>query len=142
VNDPIVLVGIRADTALSLDEVYTAVRHPEAGGIALFVGTVRDHDQGKGVQSLDYSGHPTAEAMLREIAAETAAKYDVKAVAAVHSVGDLRIGDIAVIVAVACAHRGEAFDAARYLIDELKARLPIWKLQNFSDGTDEWVGTP
>lgn len=135
------LLGIR-DTALSVDEVYEAVRHPEAGGIALFVGTVRDHDQGKDVRSLDYSGHPTAEAMLGEIAAETVASYDVKSLAAVHSVGDLEIGDIAVIVAVGCAHRGEAFDAARYLIDELKSRLPIWKHQNFSDGTEEWVGTP
>jgi molybdopterin synthase catalytic subunit len=141
VNDPIVLLGIRED-ALSLDEVYAAVQHREAGGIAVFVGTVRDHDGGKTVASLDYSGHPTAEVLLRTIATETTDRFDVRALAAVHRVGDLAIGDVAVIVAVACPHRGEAFDAARYLIDELKSRLPIWKHQNFSDGTEEWVGTP
>jgi molybdopterin synthase catalytic subunit len=141
VNEPIVLLGIR-DEPLSLDEVYAAVQHREAGGIALFVGTVRDHDGGKGVSSLDYSGHPTAEALLREVATETAEQYDAKAVAAVHRVGDLAIGDVAVIVAVASAHRGDAFEAARYLIDELKRRLPIWKHQTFADGTEEWVGAP
>jgi molybdopterin synthase catalytic subunit len=141
VNDPIVLLGIREDV-LSLDEVYASVQHREAGGIALFVGTVRDHDGGKGVESLDYSGHPTAETLLRAIAAETVDRFDVRALAAVHRVGELAIGDVAVIVAVACPHRGQAFDAARYLIDELKGRLPIWKHQNFSDGTEEWVGTP
>lgn len=140
-NDPIVLLGIR-DDALSIDEVYAAVQHREAGGVALFVGTVRDHDGGKGVNSLDYSGHPTAATLLRTIATETVDRYDVRALAALHRVGELGIGDVAVIVAVACPHRGEAFDAARYLIDELKARLPIWKHQNFSDGTEEWVGTP
>jgi len=141
VNEPIVLLGIR-DAPLSLDEVYAAVQHPAAGGIALFVGTVRDHDGGKGVSSLDYSGHPTAEAVLREVAEETVQRFDAKAVAAVHRVGDLAIGDVAVIVAVASAHRGDAFTAARHLIDELKRRLPIWKHQSFSDGTEEWVGAP
>jgi molybdopterin synthase catalytic subunit len=141
VNEPIVLLGIR-DEPLSLDEVYAAVQHSQAGGIALFVGTVRDHDGGKGVLSLDYSGHPTADAVLREVAVETAEQYDAKAVAAVHRVGDLAIGDVAVIVAIASAHRGDAFEAARHLIDELKRRLPIWKHQSFADGTEEWVGAP
>lgn len=135
------LLDIR-DEPLSVDEVYAAVRHPEAGGIALFVGAVRKHDEGKGVTSLDYTGHPSALATLREVAEETVAKYDVRTLAAVHRVGHLVIGDIAVVIAVASAHRGEAFVAARHLIDELKSRVPIWKHQNFNDGTEEWVGTP
>jgi molybdopterin synthase catalytic subunit len=79
---------------------------------------------------------------LVEVAEKIAASYDVLALAAVHRVGPLAIGDAAVVVATAAAHRGEAFDASRALIDELKATVPIWKHQLFADGTDEWVGTP
>ena len=108
----------------------------------MFVGTVRDHDRDQGVTGLDYSAHPTAMARLVEVAEQIAQKYDVIAVAAVHRVGRLAIGDAAVVVATAAAHRGEAFEASRALIDELKATVPIWKHQVFADGTDEWVGTP
>lgn len=135
------LLEIRA-TPLSLDEVYAAVRDDAAGGVALFVGTVRDHDEGKDVTSLDYSAHPTVDRALGEVAAEVVERFDVIALAAVHRVGGLAVGDVAVVVAVACAHRGEAFVACRHLIDELKHRVPIWKHQNFADGSEEWVGTP
>ncbi|NGN68625.1 molybdenum cofactor biosynthesis protein MoaE [Streptomyces sp. A7024] len=138
-EDPIRLLGIR-ETPLSLDEVYAAVGDAAAGGISLFVGTVRNHDGGQDVDELGYSCHPTAEAELRRIAEKVAADYPVRALAAVHRVGDLAIGDIAVIVAVACPHRGEAFEACRRLIDTLKHEVPIWKHQRFSDGTEEWVG--
>ena len=84
----------------------------------------------------------TAEAQLRAVAESVAAKWPTVAVAATHRVGSLAIGDIAVVVAASCPHRGEAFEAARALIDELKATVPIWKHQLFSDGTEEWVGTP
>lgn len=140
-SDVIRLLALREEE-LSVDEVLTAVRDARAGGIALFVGAVRDHDHGKGVTGLDYSAHPTVDAVLREVADEVAAQHDVLALAAVHRVGTLGIGDLAVVVAVACAHRGEAFTAARQLIDELKRRVPIWKHQRFGDGTDEWVGAP
>lgn len=140
-SDAVALVAIR-DEPLLVSEVYDAVRDEAAGGIAVFVGTVREQDGGKGVNSLDYSAHPTAVAVMREIAAEVAAGPDVISVAAVHRVGLLEIGDIAVVVGVATAHRGAAFDACERLIDEVKARTPIWKHQAFSDGTDEWVGTP
>ncbi|MEU9334253.1 molybdenum cofactor biosynthesis protein MoaE [Streptomyces sp. NPDC048290] len=138
-DEPIKLIGIR-ETPLSVDEVFAAVGDAAAGGIVLFVGTVRNHDGGADVDGLGYSCHPSAEAEMRRIAEKVAAEYPVRALAAVHRVGDLRVGDLAVVVAVACPHRGEAFDACRMLIDTLKHEVPIWKHQSFSDGTEEWVG--
>ncbi len=135
------LIGIR-ETELSVDEVRAAVAGPGAGGIALFAGAVRDTDHDQGVTGLSYSAHPTAEAELRRVAEMIAEKFNVLGVATVHRVGDLAIGDLAVVAAVACAHRGEAFDACRELINVLKASVPIWKHQRFTDGTSEWVGTP
>jgi molybdopterin synthase catalytic subunit len=135
------LVDIR-ETPLDVAEVLAALADPAAGGVDVFVGTVRDHDRDHGVTGLDYSAHPTAMQRLVEVAERIAEKYDVIAVAAVHRVGRLAIGDAAVVVATAAAHRGEAFEASRALIDELKATVPIWKHQVFTDGTDEWVGTP
>ncbi len=135
------LVDIR-ETPLSVDEVTTALADAAAGGLTLFVGAVRDHDENKSVTGLEYSAHPTALAELTEVAEEVGREYDVLAIAAVHRVGRLEIGEAAVIVATAAAHRGEAFEASRALIDRLKQRVPIWKHQLFTDGTDEWVGTP
>lgn len=138
-DDPIRLLAVR-DTPLSLDEVFTAVGDDAAGGTALFVGTVRNHDGGTDVAKLGYSAHPTVEAEMRRVADRVVAEYPVRALAAVHRVGDLVVGDLAVVVAVACPHRGEAFEACRKLIDDLKHEVPIWKHQTFTDGTDEWVG--
>jgi molybdopterin synthase catalytic subunit len=135
------LVDLR-DTSLQVSEVLDAVTDPAAGGVDLFIGTVRDHDRARGVTGLEYSAHPTALERLRDVARSVAERYDVVAVAAVHRVGRLAIGDAAVLVATSAAHRGEAFDASRALIDELKATVPIWKHQVFTDGSDEWVGTP
>ncbi|WP_030813217.1 molybdenum cofactor biosynthesis protein MoaE [Streptomyces sp. NRRL F-2799] len=136
---PVRLLGLR-DTPLSLDEVYGAVGDDAAGGTALFVGTVRDHDGGKSVSSLEYSAHPSAESELRRVAEEIAAEFPVRALAAVHRTGLLAIGDVAVITAVSCPHRAEAFAACRKLIDTLKHDVPIWKRQIFTDGATEWVG--
>ena len=130
------------ESELSVDEVRAAVADPTAGGIALFAGAVRDSDHDRGVSALSYSAHPSAETELRRVAEAVAEKFPVIGVAAVHRVGDLAIGDLAVVVAVACPHRAEAFDACRALIDELKATVPIWKHQRFADGTQEWVGAP
>jgi molybdopterin synthase catalytic subunit len=135
------LIAVR-DRELSVDEVRAAVADPAAGGIALFAGAVRDNDHDRGVIGLSYSAHPSAADELRRVAEAIAEKYPVLAVAAVHRVGDLAIGDLAVVVAVACPHRAEAFDACRALIDELKASVPIWKHQRFADGASEWVGSP
>ncbi|MFG3097616.1 molybdenum cofactor biosynthesis protein MoaE [Streptomyces sp. NPDC048202] len=136
---PVRLLALR-DTPLTLDEVYGAVGDDAAGGTALFVGTVRDHDGGKSVSSLEYSAHPSAEAELRRVAEEIAAEFPVRALAAVHRTGLLAIGDVAVITAVSCPHRAEAFAACRKLIDTLKHDVPIWKRQIFTDGATEWVG--
>ena len=133
------LIALRG-TPLSVDEVQAAVLADEAGGIAVFAGAVRDHDHGHPVTGLTYVAHPSAEAELRRVAAAVKEKYPVEAIAAVHRVGDLKIGELAVVVAVSCAHRGDAFDACRMLIDELKATVPIWKHQRFADGSSEWVG--
>jgi molybdopterin synthase catalytic subunit len=133
------LIAIR-DTPLSVDEVHRAVMADEAGGIALFAGAVRDHDHGASVRGLSYQAHPSAEAELRRVAEEVAEKFPAIGIAAVHRVGDLAIGDLAVVVAVSCVHRGDAFEACRMLIDELKATVPIWKHQQFGDGSSEWVG--
>ncbi|GAA3375298.1 molybdenum cofactor biosynthesis protein MoaE [Streptomyces sannanensis] len=138
-QDPIRLLAIR-DTPLSVDEVFRAVGDDAAGGTALFVGTVRNHDGGADVDALGYSCHPTAESELRRVAEKVAANHPVRALAAVHRVGDLTVGDLAVVVAVSCPHRAEAFEACRELIDDLKHEVPIWKHQKFSDGTEEWVG--
>ena len=135
------LIDIR-DTPLSVDEVLHAVRAPAAGGIALFVGAVRDSDGGRGVRGLGYSAHPSALPVLRQVAERVLSAYPVVRLAAVHRVGELAIGDLAVVVAVACPHRAAAFDACRALIDSLKAEVPIWKHQQFTDGTQEWVGSP
>jgi molybdopterin synthase catalytic subunit len=139
---PVVRLVELRETPLDVAEVLRAVEDPTAGGVAVFVGNVRDHDHGASVDGLDYSAHPSALDRLREVTGRIAETYNVRAVAAVHRVGTLGIGDAAVVVAAAAAHRGVAFDACRALIDELKATVPIWKHQRFADGTDEWVGTP
>lgn len=135
------LVGIR-ETPLSVDEVVDSLDDDGAGGLVVFVGRVRDHDGGKGVTGLSYSAHPSALDRLRDVCDRVAEEYDVTGVAAVHRVGDLAIGDLAVVVATTSAHRGSSFDASRALIDTLKAEVPIWKHQLFADGTEEWVGAP
>ena len=135
------LLGVREEP-LSVDEVFAAVTDPGAGGIALFVGTVREQDGGRGVTGLGYTAHPSVLDDLRAVAEEVVAAHPVRALAAVHRVGDLAVGDLAVVVGVSCPHRGDAFAAARMLIDELKSRVPIWKHQVFDDGGDEWVGLP
>jgi len=136
------LVDIR-DAPLSVDEVFQAVQDPAAGGTALFVGTVRDVDPSVDpratVVRLDYSSHPNALAKLHEVVDRVATESDVIAVAAVHRVGELAVGDTAVVVAAAAGHRAEAFGACRRLIDELKAEVPIWKHEVFVDGETAWV---
>lgn len=140
-SDVVRLVAIREEP-LSVDEVFGALADPAAGGIALFVGTVRDNDDERAVTGLGYSAHPSVVDELRQVCDEVAASHPVLALAAVHRVGDLSVGDLAVVVGAACPHRGDAFVACRALIDELKSRVPIWKHQLFADGGEEWVGLP
>ena len=140
-SDAVRLVEIR-DVDLDPAEILALVDDPAAGGSAMFVGTVRNNDNDKNVTGLQYSAHPTAVAKMREICEKIASTHDVIKLAAVHRVGDLQIGGLAVVVAVSTGHRGEAFAACKDLIDTIKAETPIWKHQLFVDGSTEWVGTP
>jgi molybdopterin synthase catalytic subunit len=130
------------DAPLDVAEHEEAVGAAEAGAVVSFSGTVRNHDHGRGVLRLSYEGHPSAGDLLREVAEEIAARPGVRGVVVSHRIGDLEIGDPALVAAVAAEHRKEAFDACADLVDEVKARLPIWKHQFFDDGTDEWVNCP
>lgn len=127
---------------LGIDALVEAVRDPSAGAVALFVGLVRDADGGQDVTSLDYTAHPRARAELARVAEEVGGRHDVVALAVDHRVGHLEIGDVAVVVAASAVHRAAALEACRDLIDTLKAEVPIWKEQRFTDGATEWVGLP
>ena len=135
------LVAIR-DVPVLVDEVLAAVQDRSAGGVVSFTGLVRSSDAGREVEELEYVAHPDALARLREVAEAVATQMPVVAVAAVHRTGLLAIGDVAVVVAASAAHRGQAFEAARRLIDDLKDLVPIWKRQVFAGGEQEWVGSP
>jgi molybdopterin synthase catalytic subunit len=125
---------------LSLDEVIAEVSHASAGGIATFLGVVRDFNDGRAVTLLEYEAYGAmAEAELARIHAELAAEMPGVRVAATHRVGTLHIGDAAVVCAASAPHRGEAFEACRVLIDRIKSRLPIWKREHGPDGP-YWVG--
>ncbi|MFI9640411.1 molybdenum cofactor biosynthesis protein MoaE [Micromonospora sp. NPDC051925] len=130
------------DQPLDLAAHEAAVADRRAGAVVSFRGVVRDHDHGRPVTLLEYEGHPSAVETLRAVAAEIAADPDVYAVAVSHRVGRLDIGDVALVAAVSTAHRAAAFTACARLVDEVKARLPIWKRQVFADGTEEWVNCP
>jgi molybdopterin synthase catalytic subunit len=127
---------------LDVAEHEAAVAHPAAGAVVSFAGVVRDHDGGRGVARLSYEAHPSAAAVLDEVAAEIAKDPAVYALAVSHRVGELAVGDVALAAAVSAAHRAEAFAVCARLVNEVKARLPVWKHQHFADGTDEWVNSP
>ena len=132
----------RADVVhepISVQEVISLVTDRAAGAVVSFSGDVRDHDHGRDVAHLEYEGHPTAAAVIAEVAADIAKRHDIIAIAVLHRVGPLQVGDSALVAAVSAAHRGEAFAACTELVDETKHRLPVWKHQVFTDGTDEWV---
>lgn len=124
---------------VAVEEVLRSVRQPAHGGLASFVGFVRDHQHGRAVTRLEYSAYgPMAQAEMGRIAAEAASRWSA-AVSVVHRVGVLQVGDVAVVVAASTPHRDAAFQACRYVIEELKQRVPIWKREHFSDGSVEWV---
>ena len=117
-----------------------ALEHPAAGGFVAFEGWVRDHNAGQPVRSLEYEAYRAlAETEGARIIEEALARFDVLRVGAVHRTGHLAIGELAVWVGVAAAHRDAAFAACRYVIDEIKARVPVWKREHYADGTSSWV---
>lgn len=130
------------ETPISVDRLLGLVRDADVGGVALFVGVVRDHDGGQGVVSLDYTAHPSATQVLTSCAERVAGRHDLVALAVEHRVGHLEVGDLAVVVSAGAVHRAEALAACAELIDDLKAQVPIWKEQTFVDGGAEWVGLP
>lgn len=129
-----------SEFALDVAAHQAAVSGPEVGAIASFVGIVRDHspDAAGEVVELEYSAHPDAAAVLRRLADEVADSYGVR-VAVSHRVGTLGVGEVAIVAAVAQAHRGDAFDACRALVEAVKAQLPVWKKQTLADGSSTWV---
>jgi molybdopterin synthase catalytic subunit len=138
----IVTIAEVSGEPLSASEHLAAVERPGSGACVLFTGEVRDHDHGRGVVELEYVGHPSAGTLLREIVDEIAAAHPGGALAVSHRVGELKIGDVALVAAVSTAHRAEAFEICQLLVEQVKKRLPIWKRQLFTDGEHEWVNCP
>jgi molybdopterin synthase catalytic subunit len=128
-----------SDAPIAVEDVRALAADDRAGAVVTFSGDVRDHDHGRSVARLEYEGHPTAAAVIADVAREVATRHDVIAIAVSHRIGPLQIGDSALVAAVSAAHRGEAFRACADLVDEVKHRLPVWKHQVFTDGSDEWV---
>lgn len=139
------MIVLRADLSESPIDVASheaLVDHSAAGAVVSFAGVVRDHDGGRGVTHLEYSSHPSAAEVLAEVAADVAAASEgVRAIAVSHRIGVLNIGDAALVAAVSADHRAAAFRTCALLVDTVKERLPVWKHQFFTDGTDEWVGS-
>lgn len=127
-------------TPISADWACERVRDDRCGAVVSFSGVVRNHDEGRKVVSLRYEGHPEAEAVMAQIVAGVAERHPDARLSAAHRVGDLRIGDVALVCAASAAHRRAALEAVDALVEQVKLQLPIWKQQSFSDGTSEWVG--
>lgn len=119
--------------------IDAAVEGPEHGAVVLFTGVVRNHDAGQSVTALQYQAHPDAEEFLRHCCEDVATASGLP-VAAVHRVGDLTVGDLALVAAVAAPHRAEAFATCAELVERIKREVPIWKRQHFTEGSSEWVG--
>jgi molybdopterin synthase catalytic subunit len=141
VKDAVVASASISDQPLSVVAALQAVTQPDVGGSVVFVGTVRDHDAGREVAGLTYSAHPSALELMQQVLDEVAAEFPRVHLAVTHRVGELTIGDLAVVVAAGAAHRADAFRAASALIDRVKTQVPIWKHQRFADGTEVWVGS-
>ncbi len=132
-----VTVGLRERP--SVDEAVEAVSAPEAGGTAVFLGTVRDHADAGPVDRLDYDAYEDmAITVMAEIATEAVAKWGLAAVAVLHGFGSFGIGETTMVVACSAAHREEAFDACRYIVDEVKGRVPVWKKETGPWG-ERWM---
>ncbi|CEA07667.1 Molybdopterin synthase catalytic subunit 1 [Arthrobacter saudimassiliensis] len=126
---------------ISAADAEQAVRSDECGAVVTFGGVVRNHDGGRsGVQMLGYTAHPTAQRVIAEVAADVAARHPGVRLWVAHRIGELAVGDAALIGAAAAAHRGQAFAACSELVDTVKERVPVWKEQRFEDGGTEWVG--
>ncbi|MBT2587518.1 molybdenum cofactor biosynthesis protein MoaE [Arthrobacter sp. ISL-95] len=140
-----VVSAVLSAAPISVEQAISAVESDTAGAVVSFSGVVRNHDDGKAVDRLSYSAHPTAHQVMAEVVARLVAEHSGEAaqpvrIWAAHRIGMLEIGDPALVCAVAAAHRGQAFAVCSELVDRVKEQVPIWKEQFFTDGTVEWVG--
>ena len=136
---PELVYAVVTDAPVHIQELSKLVANPHSGAIVTFCGDVRDHDGGKEVASLLYEIHPSAQEQIKLITQSIMGRFEIEKVAVAHRYGNIAIGETAFAVAVSAAHRQAAFDACAAIVDEVKAKLPIWKHQKFTDGTDQWV---
>jgi len=136
---PELVYAVVTDAPVNIAELSKLVTNPQSGAVVTFCGDVRNHDGGKEVASLLYEIHPSAPEQIKLIAESIIDRFEIEKVAVAHRYGNIAIGETAFAVAVSAAHRQAAFDACSAIVDEVKANLPIWKHQKFTDGTDQWV---
>ena len=136
---PELVYAVVTNAPVHIQELSKLVANPHSGAVVTFCGDVRNHDGGKEVASLLYEIHPSAPEQIKLITQSIMGRFEIEKVAVAHRYGDIAIGETAFAVAVSAAHRQAAFDACSAIVDEVKAKLPIWKHQKFTDGSDEWV---
>ena len=136
---PELVYAVVTDAPVNIAELSKLVTNPQSGAVVTFCGDVRNHDGGKEVASLLYEIHPSAPEQIKVITQSVIGRFEIEKVAVAHRYGQIPIGETAFAVAVSAAHRQAAFDACAAIVDEVKAKLPIWKHQKFTDGTDQWV---
>ena len=136
---PELVYAVVTDAPVHIQELSKLVANPHSGAVVTFCGDVRNHDGGKEVASLLYEIHPSAPEQIKVITQSVIGRFEIEKVAVAHRFGQIPIGETAFAVAVSAAHRQAAFDACAAIVDEVKAKLPIWKHQKFTDGSDEWV---
>ena len=140
-NDADVVYATVTEDDVDVADLVTMVERPEAGAVMTFRGIVRNHDAGRSVDSIDYEAHPDAAKVVARVAHDVAKASGCLAIAVVHRAGHLKIGDLALGAAVSAAHRVEAFNALNEVVEQVKMQLPVWKKQQFPDGTHEWSGS-
>lgn len=129
-----------SDEPLTLEDLLAETADPGCGALVVFAGTVRDHNHGRAVSSIDYSAYaPLADRTLAEIETETVARHDIAACRLIHRTGALAVGDVSVYAVVRAAHRAEAFDAARWAVEALKHRVAVWKHEHYADGGSAYL---
>ena len=134
--------AVLVDRAIDIPRLVAEVASNGNGATLLFIGTVRDVNNGRAISGMEYSAYQSmAERELGDIVGEAATKFQTEDIVVEHRIGVLGLGDASVAIAVAHPHRGPAYEASRYVIEQLKQRVPIWKLEHYTDGTREWVGT-
>ena len=128
------------DEPLDTDALIDSARRDTCGAVVSFVGVVRNHDGGESVDAIEYSSHPSSQQVLRDIVMEFKDRPGVHCIVAWHRVGHLKIGEDAMVVAVAAEHRAQAFRTVEAIVEDVKAKLPIWKKQELTDGSHNWSG--